>query len=456
MGPPDTFTAFRWRGTPTMSEHSRRSANAILIIGALFFLFGFITWLNGPLIPFMRIACELTDFEASIVVPFAFYASYFIMALPSSWVLRRTGMKNGMALGLLVMAVGAFLFIPAANARSAGLFLTGFFSIGTGLALLQTAVNPYVTVVGPIESAAKRISIMGICNKVGGIIAPFILGALILVDADQLKLELAQVEGAARAAMLDERARLVVMPYTVLGAVLLLAAALIRVSPLPALPVEKESDASAGSVWRHPQLILGVAALFVYVWAEVLAGDSIAVYAERLGTPLDAAKSLTSLTLAAMLVGYVLGILLIPRFISQSSALALSAFVALACACGILFSDVSSTMPFFLIDLGAISARPMDLPISVVFVALLGLGNALMWPAIWPLAVDGIGSALKTGSAMLIMAILGGALAIPVWTWMSGDGSPGHSQAAFALLIPFYLFIGWYARWGCQWRTWGR
>lgn len=439
-----------------MSEQTRNSSVAIIIIGALFFLFGFITWLNGPLIPFMRIACELSDFEASIVVPFAFYASYFFMALPSSWVLRRTGMKSGMALGLLVMAAGAFLFIPAANARSAGLFLTGFFTIGTGLALLQTAVNPYVTVVGPIESAAKRISIMGICNKVGGIIAPFILGALILVDADQLKLDLMQLEGAARAALLDERARLVVMPYTVLGVVLLLAAALIRVSPLPPLPMDREDGARSGSVWKHPQLILGVAALFVYVWAEVLAGDSIAVYAERLGTPLDAAKSLTSLTLAAMLIGYVLGILLIPRFISQSKALAFSATVALACACGILLSAPESTMAFFLIDLGSFSVKPMDLPVSVVFVALLGLGNALMWPAIWPLAVDGIGSALKTGSAMLIMAILGGALAIPAWTWMSGDGSAEHSQLAYSLLIPFYLFIGWYARWGSRWRAWGR
>lgn len=435
-----------------MNVGSRSARVAIVIIGALFFLFGFITWLNGPLIPFMRIACELTDFEASIVVPFAFYASYFFMALPSSAVLRRTGMKNGMALGLLVMAVGAFLFVPAANMRSAGLFLTGFFTIGTGLALLQTASNPYVTVVGPIESAAKRISIMGICNKVGGIIAPFILGALILVDADQLKLDLAQMEGPARAALLDERARLVVMPYTVLGSVLLAAAALIRLSPLPPLPMEQES-ASGGSPWRHPQLMLGVAALFVYVWAEVLAGDSIAVYAERLGTPLDAAKSLTSLTLAAMLIGYVLGILCIPRFISQAKALALSALVALACACGILLSDAASVMPFFLIDLGAFTVKPMELPVSVVFVALLGLGNALMWPAIWPLAVDGVGSALRTGSALLIMAILGGALAIPAWTWMSGEGSAEASQAAYAVLIPFYLFIGWYALWGSRWRN---
>lgn len=439
-----------------MSANSRQARSAILILGSLFFLFGFVTWLNGPLIPFMRIACELSDFEASMVVPFAFYASYFVMALPASVVLRRIGMKNGMALGLAVMAVGAFLFIPAAQARSAGLFLTGFFTIGTGLALLQTASNPYVTVVGPIESAAKRISIMGICNKVGGIVAPFILGVLILVDADQLKTDLALVEGTARNLLLDERARLVIMPYTVLGMALLLAAVLIRFSPLP--PIEDEEQGSGASrsdsVWRHPQLLLGVAALFVYVWAEVLAGDSIAIYAERLGTPLDVAKTLTSLTLAAMLVGYVLGIALIPRFLSQSKALAGSALVALACVVGVLLSGTDRTAPFLLIDLASVSVRPVQLPLSVIFVALLGLGNALMWPAIWPLAVDGIGSALKTGSALLIMAILGGALAMPVWTAMSGSATPDGSQAAYGLLVPFYLYIGWFALWGSRFRSW--
>lgn len=433
-----------------------RTTSAIFILGALFFLFGFVTWLNGPLIPFMRIACELSDFEASIVVPFAFYASYFVMALPSSALLRYTGMKNGMALGLLIMAAGAFFFIPAAHERSAGMFLTGFFTIGTGLALLQTASNPYVTVVGPIESAAKRISIMGICNKLGGIIAPSILSALILVDADQLKVDLVQLDGFARAQLLDERARLVVMPYAVLGSVLLIAAGLIRLAPLPALPVEKGTrDGSDEKVLGHPQLVLGVIALFIYVWAEVLAGDSIAVYAERLGSSLDVAKSLTSITLVAMLVGYVLGIVLIPRYLSQSKALAFSAIVALACTCGILLSDPSTHMPFFVLDFSTISFLAVELPVSVVFVALLGLGNALMWPAIWPLAVDGIGRSLRIGSALLIMAILGGALALPVWTWMSGDGSVERSQSAFAVLIPFYLFIGWYATTGSKWRTWG-
>lgn len=436
-------------------QTSQRTTTAVIILGALFFIFGFVTWLNGPLIPFMRIACELNDFEASIVVPFAFYASYFFMALPSSMLLRRTGMRNGMVLGLLIMAIGAFLFIPAANMRSAGVFLTGFFTIGTGLALLQTASNPYVTVIGPIESAAKRISIMGICNKVGGIIAPFILGALILVDADQLKLDLASLEEAARSQLLDERARLVIMPYAVLGLSLLIAAVLIRLAPLP--PIEEDAaDRSRppSSVWKYPQLVLGVVALFVYVWAEVLAGDSIAVYAERLGTPLDTAKILTSLTLSAMLVGYVLGILFIPKYISQSKALLVSALVAAICVCGIALTDPANTVPVWIFDLAAFEGRSVELPITVCFVALLGLGNALMWPAIWPLAVNGIGSALKTGSALLIMAILGGALAMPVWTMMSGDKSVISSQNAYWLLLPFYFFIGWYGRWGSKLVRW--
>ena len=426
----------------------------IIILGILYFIFGFVTWLNGPLIPFMRIACELSDFQASIVVPFAFYASYFLMALPASLVLRRTGMKNGMVLGLIVMAIGAFAFVPAANMRSAGLFLVGFFTIGTGLALLQTAVNPYVTVVGPITSAAKRISIMGICNKVGGILAPLILGLLILENADQLKAELAGLEGAARAALLDERAQLVIMPYTVLGLSLLVAALFIRFSPLPPLEEEKgEASSDGSSVWEHPQLILGVAALFLYVWAEVLAGDSIPVYAERLGTPLDIAKVLTSLTMVAMLIGYILGIALIPKYISQARALLVSAVIGSLIAVGVLMVDPSVTAKVFVFN-EMLEFQKVELPVTVILVALLGLGNALMWPAIWPLAVDGIGRALKTGSAMLVMAILGGALAVPVWTAMSADKGVAGSQHAYWLLLPFYLFIGWYAMKGHKLRSW--
>src|SRR6187399_2531287 len=161
----------------------------LIIIGALFFIFGFVTWANSQLIPYLKIACELSDTQ-SFLVATAFFAAYFVMAIPSSIILRKTGFKKGMSLGLLVMAVGALLFIPAANDRSFGLFLTGLFIIGTGLALLQTASNPYVTVIGPIESAAKRISIMGICNKVAGILAVYVLGYIALSDADTLEAKL--------------------------------------------------------------------------------------------------------------------------------------------------------------------------------------------------------------------------------------------------------------------------
>src|SRR5215217_7915489 len=157
----------------------------IAIIGALFFIFGFVTWLNSVLIPYLKIACELTNFE-SYLVAFAFYIAYLVMAIPSAWVLKKTGFKKGMAVGLVIMAVGALIFIPAALTRTYTLFLLGLFIQGTGLAVLQTASNPYITILGPVESAAKRISIMGICNKVAGSIAPILLGAVTLKNADSL------------------------------------------------------------------------------------------------------------------------------------------------------------------------------------------------------------------------------------------------------------------------------
>jgi MFS transporter, FHS family, L-fucose permease len=159
---------------------------SITIIGILFFIFGFVTWINGTLIPYLKIACQLkTDFQSYLVAT-AFFIAYTVMAIPSSMVLRRTGYKKGMSIGLFVMAIGAVLFIPAAQDRNYNLFLTGLFIIGSGLALLQTASNPYASILGPIESAAMRISIMGICNKVAGILAGLIFGYIALSDADAL------------------------------------------------------------------------------------------------------------------------------------------------------------------------------------------------------------------------------------------------------------------------------
>src|SRR3954465_5458479 len=169
--------------TTVVLTKRQTNTKAIFIIGALFFIFGFVTWLNGTLIPFLKLACDLKSDSQALLVTFAFYMAYFFLAIPSSFILNRTGFKNGMSLGLAVMAVGALLFVPAASTRSFALFLAGLFVQGMGLALLQTASNPYISVIGPLESAASRISIMGICNKIAGALSPLILGAIVLKGA---------------------------------------------------------------------------------------------------------------------------------------------------------------------------------------------------------------------------------------------------------------------------------
>ena len=399
----------------------------LLILGVFYFVFGFVTWLNGTLIPYLKIACELEgDLQANLVA-FAFYISYFVMALPSAWVLRRTGFRGGMMLGLLVMAAGALLFIPAAQQRTYGLFLSGLFVIGTGLSLLQTAANPYVTILGPMESAAKRISIMGVCNKVAGVLAPIVLGAVVLHDADQLEAKLEVLQGLERSVTLDELAGRVVKPYALMAVALVGLAILVRFSALPELEAEGAQASKelqgGGAVLRHPQLVLGVVALFLYVGAEVIAGDTIGRFAQTQGMPLSEAKHLTSYTLAAMVIGYFLGIIAIPRWIDQARALAWSAVA------GVLFTG---------------AALLLDGEASVTAIALLGLANALMWPAIWPLAIDGLGSLTKVGSALLIMAIAGGAVMPLVYGALADMDAVGNQQA-YWILVPCYLFIGWYA-----------
>ncbi len=420
-----------------MQQTQKAGIPPIVILGALFFIFGFVTWLNGTLIPYLKIACELNNFEA-LLVAFAFYISYFIMALPSSWVLKKTGFRKGMMYGLLVMALGALIFIPAALTRTYGFFLAGLFVIGTGLSILQTASNPYVTIVGPIESAAKRISIMGICNKIAGVLAPVILGMVVLADADTLTAELKSMEAAAKSIRLDELATRVILPYSIMAVVLTGLSMMIYFSPLPEIEEENEAispgtdGTTKTSVLQYPNLMLGVIALFLYVGAEVIAGDTIGNYGQSQGIPLSEAKYFTSFTLTAMVIGYVLGIFAIPKYISQSRALALSAIT------GIIFSLVAINTTGY---------------VSVLFIALLGLANALMWPAIWPLAIDGLGRFIKTGSALLIMAIAGGALLPLVYGYFADMPGIGH-QSAYWVLIPCYGFILFYSLNGWKIKNW--
>ncbi len=421
---------------------------AITIIGLFFFIFGFVTWLNGVLIPFLRTACELNDFQAYFVTA-AFYISYFVMALPSSLILKKIGFKMGMSVGLWVMAVGALIFIPAAITRTYWLFLTGLFVEGTGLALLQTAVNPYVTIIGPRESAAKRISIMGIANKFAGVIAPIILASVLLKDSHIIEEQLVQaVDAGSRALLLDEMARGVIVPYIIMAVVLVLLGLLIKFVHLPDVDTDAEDEAvgvaneKKTSIWQFPHLILGVTALFFYVGVEVIAGDTIIRYGQSLGISMDSAKYFTSLTMVFMIIGYVVGIALIPKYLKQGNALKICAILGVIFSLGALLTpaDKVFTMPF--IDLLTLKPLELVLPVTVLFVALMGLANSLVWPAMWPLALNSLGKFTKTGSAMLIMAIAGGAI-IPLVYGKVADMS--STQAAYWLCIPCYLVIMFYA-----------
>jgi FHS family L-fucose permease-like MFS transporter len=413
--------------TPTTVDN--RANKAMFIIGALFFVFGFITWVNSTLIPYLQIACELETAEA-VLVTFASYISFAVMAFPSSWVLKKTGFKKGMMLGLFVMAAGAFIFIPAANTRDFGLFLTGLFVIGTGMALLQTASNPYVTILGPIESAAKRISIMGICNKGAGALAPLIMGALLIKDTDNTLTErIAQMDALEKSAALAEMASRVVVPYIVIAFAFIALAIFIYFSHLPEVKAEGEEDEKTGnsgvvnrsSIFSYPYLWLGFITLFLYVGVEVMAGDIIQVYGKSIGISLNIAKHFTTYTLLSMLLGYILGIIAIPKYISQGAALKISAIL------GILFT------------LGAIFTSGYT---SIFFIAILGLANALVWPALWPLALNGLGKFTKTGSALLIVGIAGGGILPRVWAEL---GEKVGLQQAFWLMVPCYLMILYFA-----------
>jgi len=416
------------------ASQSGRFNSDVLIIGALFFVFGFVTWLGSVLIPYLKIACELTTVE-SYLVAFAFYISYTFMAIPSAWVLRKTGSKKGMSLGLLIMGLGAILFVPAALTRWYPLFLLGLFVQGAGLTILQSASNPYITKLGPPESAAKRISIMGICNGVAGVLAPIILGAIILSEADSIEQKLSTLNVAEKIMELEALASRVIIPYISMMVVLLILALVIYFSSLPELDTDEEdaatfeANANKTSILQFPHLLLGVLTLFLYVGVEVIAVDTVFGFATSQGIAASQASFFASFTIMNMLVGYVFGIICIPRFIKQDVALKLSAVT------GILF---------------AIIALFSDGIISVVFISLLGLANSLIWPSIWPLAIDGLGRFTKTGSSLLIMAVGGGAILPLMYGYLAEDY---NTKVAYWIVVPGYLMILFYSAYGHKIRT---
>lgn len=419
-------------------KSTQSNKTAIAIIAGLFFIFGFITWVNGALIPFMKTINELTEAQSYLVAS-ASYISFVVMALPASYLLNKIGYRKGMSIGLFLMAAGALVFIPAAEARTYWMFLAGIFIQGTGMTILQTAANPYITILGPIESGAKRIAIMGIANKVAGALGSVIFGALLLSGIDEVKEIVNQVSLDEKAILLDQMADSVFVPYLVMSALLFVLGLLMRRAPLPHVEAEAsvEEETQAGSkktIFQYPQLWFGMLTLFVYVGAEVIAGDTIIAYGLALGISASKAKFFTTFTLMAMVGTYALGVALIPKYLSQNKALQISAVI------GLVFSFcIISTTGFT----------------SVLFVAALGIANALVWPAVWPLTLDGLGRHTKTAAALLIMAISGGAIIPPLYGRLVDSGKESlidsgleaadalalAAKESYYILIPCYLII---------------
>ena len=418
---------------------------SIMLIGMMFFIFGFVSWANSILIPYFKIACELTNFKAYLVT-FAFYISYFIMSVPASYVLKSIGFKKGMMLGFWIMSIGAFIFIPAAMSRAYPIFLLGLFTLGTGLAILQTAANPYITLLGPKESAAQRISIMGICNKGAGILAPLAFAAVILkaTDSDLFK-SLEHMSGANRNLALNELIQRVIVPYFCVGILLFLLGLAVRFSPLPEIETDEENEettqanSNKTSILQFPHLILGAVAIFLHVGTQVIAIDTVIGYAGSMNIQLMEAKIFPSFTLAATIFGYIIGIICIPKYVSQVNALRTCTILGLLFSFGILMTS------------GNVELVGLNVDISICFVVLLGLANSLIWAGIWPLALDGLGKFTKIGASILIMGLCGNAI-LPLFYGYFADLY--DLRLAYAVLIPCYLYLIFYAIKGHKIRQW--
>lgn len=418
---------------------------SIGIIGMLFFIFGFVSWVNAILIPYFKIAFTLSNFD-SYLVAFAFYISYLIMSVPSSYLLKAVGFKKGMMIGFFVMAMGAFIFVPAAMNRTYEIFLLGLFTLGTGLAVLQTAANPYVTVLGPKERAAQRISVMGIFNKGAGILAPILFAAVILkVGDNEMFQQLETMTPADKDAALDELIRRVIWPYTVVGMVLLTLGIFVRFSPLPEIDTEHETaevamaNSDKTSILQFPHLILGAVGIFLHVGTQVIAIDTVIAYANSFGIGLMEAKVFPSYTLAFTILGYLIGISMIPRFITQVNVLRICTLLGTAFTLLIIFTS------------GQVTILGITSDVSIWFVVLLGLANSLVWAGIWPLALDGLGRFTKLGASIMIMGLCGNAILPLIYGYLA---DLYNVRLAYWVLFPCYLYLVYYAVYGHKVRKW--
>lgn len=419
-------------------ENKRQYYLSLVMLGSLFFIFGLVSWVNSILVPYFKIACDLKTGLQTYLVTFAFYIAYLVMTVPASFLLRRTGYKKGTLIGLWIMAVGALLFWPAALTRTYWLFLLALFTIGTALAILQSVANPFVTIVGPYESAAKRISIMGICNKFAGIIAPLLFAALVIRPEDKEIMDMVEsgvLTGAAKEAALDQMIRGVIVPYVILAALLFILGIVFYKSPIQDINPDSANSGNSGdgdrsSIWKYPYLVLGVIALFCHLGSQQISISTIINYAQDMGLDLEAAKVFPSYTLACILAGYLIGVCLIPKYLSQQKSLVICTVTGLV-----------------------LSVLVLVLPqkASIWSLVLLGVPNSLIYAGIWPLAIRGLGRWTSLGSSLLVMALCGNAVMPLIYGYFTDISS---LQASYWLLIPCFVYMIFYAVYGYKIEKW--
>lgn len=432
-----------------MKQTNRQFILSMFMLGALFFIFGLVSWVNSILVPYFKVACELETDVQSYLVTFAFYIAYLVMTIPASFLLTKVGFKRGVEIGLWILAAGALLFWPAALTRSYSMFLAALFTMGTALAILQTAANPFVTIIGPRESAARRISIMGICNKFAGVVSPLIFAAAVIRPQDKITMDAVQageLTGAAKEQALDAMIQGVILPYVILAVVLFVFGLVFYKSSIPDIDPNKdnksEGDAGADrkSILCYPYLVLGVLALFAHTGSQQISIATIIDYAGSMGIDMLEAKVFPSFTLACIMIGYLSGIICIPRFISQQKALVVCTVTGL-----ILSALVLLTQNVWVEWFG------MNAKLSIWFLVLLGIPNSLIYAGIWPLAIKNLGKWTNLGSSILVMALCGNAFMTLSYGALADKVG---LDKAYWLLIPCFAYMIYYALWGYKVEHW--
>lgn len=418
-----------------MSTTTKKAGSNLVpftVVAMLFAVFGFVTFATGGLNGILENTFNLPKGGwQSQMVFFAFFIATLASANASAWVVTKVGYKRGMSVGLFFIALGSFLFIPAAIYKSFFFFLGALFVTGVGNTMTQAAVNPYITILGPIESAARRISFMGIMNKFAGGLAPIILASAITF---------------APSATQDEKLSQISSTYIWITLAFVVAAVILLFVKMPEIEntsgsSSKEDEKVEGKLTDYPYLLLGVITLFLYVGIETMVMGQSKAMGEAFNMAEAHTKFYNALASYGLIVGYICGILFIPKYLSQSKALAVCAGSGIILSITGLLIPADITVSFPFINLVGLEQTMLVVPVKILIFAAMGFSCSLVWPAVWPLAMDGLGAYTKKAAGWMMLAVVGGAVYPVIWGIFNQNG---HPDAAFFLSILSFVAIFYY------------